>query len=131
VRMPVRLALFAILVTTLGCASPAPTAPSRLAAAASDLGFSTPVAASHQDGAFCDRFSGESRGLCHAVIALNCGPGDHRQACTELFARFAEATGRTYVGRSPEECAVIRFFCQEGTTAFFDPTGCGCEPAAP
>ena len=33
---------------------------------------------------------------------------------------------REYVANSPEECAVVRFFCAEGT-AFFNDCGCGCE----
>jgi hypothetical protein len=35
---------------------------------------------------------------------------------------------RTYVANSPEECAVVRFFCEEGEP-FFDDCGCGCTTA--
>lgn len=32
----------------------------------------------------------------------------------------------TYVANSPEECAVIRFTCPEGSAPFFNDCGCGC-----
>ena len=34
---------------------------------------------------------------------------------------------RRYVSRDPNQCAAIRFICNEGETAFFDDCGCGCE----
>lgn len=34
---------------------------------------------------------------------------------------------RTYVADSMEQCAVIRFVCDEGEAYFGDDTGCGCE----
>ncbi len=36
---------------------------------------------------------------------------------------------RTYVSRDPDQCAAIRFFCEEGMEPFFNECGCGCEPA--
>lgn len=33
---------------------------------------------------------------------------------------------RDYLGRSPADCARIRFSCPTGSTAFFDHCGCGC-----
>ena len=33
---------------------------------------------------------------------------------------------RTYVSQDPDQCAVIRFTCPEGQSAFFDDCGCGC-----
>ncbi len=33
---------------------------------------------------------------------------------------------RSYVSRDPNQCAVLRFRCAEGATAFFDRCGCGC-----
>jgi hypothetical protein len=35
---------------------------------------------------------------------------------------------RKYVSQDPEQCAAIRFFCEEGFQPFFDDCGCGCEP---
>jgi hypothetical protein len=32
----------------------------------------------------------------------------------------------TYVANSPEECAVIKFICAEGSSYFADDCGCGC-----
>jgi hypothetical protein len=37
--------------------------------------------------------------------------------------------GRTYVGTSVEECSVIRFYCEPGSTYFANDCGCGCEQA--
>ena len=34
---------------------------------------------------------------------------------------------QTYVGHSLDECASIRFVCDEGTQYFADDCGCGCE----
>lgn len=34
---------------------------------------------------------------------------------------------RRYVANSPEQCATVRFLCEEGSLAFFDECGCGCE----
>jgi hypothetical protein len=36
---------------------------------------------------------------------------------------------RAYVGTSADECARIRFTCDEGTEYFADDAGCGCQPA--
>jgi hypothetical protein len=36
---------------------------------------------------------------------------------------------RIYFGHSAEECARIRFVCEEGFVPFFDDSGCGCEVA--
>jgi hypothetical protein len=35
--------------------------------------------------------------------------------------------GVRYVGTSPEECAVIRFVCEEDEEYFSDAVGCGCQ----
>lgn len=37
--------------------------------------------------------------------------------------------GVSFVARSPEQCAAIRFVCAPGTEPFFDACGCGCAPA--
>ena len=44
-----------------------------------------------------------------------------------------DETNRRYVGKSPEECASIRFDCQVNTTGFWNECGCGCEqdPSCP
>ncbi len=36
---------------------------------------------------------------------------------------------RKYMSRDPNQCAVMRFFCEAGKVAFHDDCGCGCEPA--
>jgi hypothetical protein len=35
---------------------------------------------------------------------------------------------KIYVGKSPEQCQVIKFMCAEGKQYFSDNKGCGCEP---
>jgi hypothetical protein len=41
------------------------------------------------------------------------------------------AAVRNYAGDSPEVCAATTFLCEEGSTPFFDSTGCGCEVKEP
>lgn len=36
-------------------------------------------------------------------------------------------SSKRYVGESPEECAVIRFVCEDGEEYFADEVGCGCQ----
>lgn len=38
---------------------------------------------------------------------------------------------KSYVAQSPEQCQLVKFFCQEGQQPFFDECGCGCETAKP
>jgi len=38
-----------------------------------------------------------------------------------------EDPNRRYVSTSPQQCAAIRFVCEQGTTSFSDACGCGCE----
>ena len=37
---------------------------------------------------------------------------------------------KKYVGESPDQCAVIRFTCEEGQEYFADDCGCGCQATA-
>jgi hypothetical protein len=34
---------------------------------------------------------------------------------------------KTYVARDPATCETIRFICPQGSVAFFDRCGCGCQ----
>jgi hypothetical protein len=34
---------------------------------------------------------------------------------------------KSYVAQSPEQCQLVKFFCEEGKQPFFDECGCGCE----
>lgn len=43
--------------------------------------------------------------------------------------RKCDAENRRYVSRDPDQCAALRFVCEEGETAFFDECGCGCQTA--
>jgi hypothetical protein len=40
-----------------------------------------------------------------------------------------DVPGRTYVGNSPEDCALIDFGCPDGQEGFEDECGCGCVTA--
>lgn len=40
---------------------------------------------------------------------------------------FEADPAKIYVGRSPQECATIRFMCTEDRQYFADACGCGCE----
>jgi hypothetical protein len=39
---------------------------------------------------------------------------------------FTADPDKSYIGHSPEQCATIRFVCEEGTEYFADECGCGC-----
>nr|AYM52963.1 hypothetical protein [Jahnella sp. MSr9139] len=43
----------------------------------------------------------------------------------------AAVPGKRYVGRSPDDCARIRYVCEPGESQFTDDCGCGCEKPAP
>lgn len=40
---------------------------------------------------------------------------------------FTATADKEYIGKSPEQCATIRFACEEGKQYFADDCGCGCE----
>lgn len=40
---------------------------------------------------------------------------------------FNNDPDKSYIGTSSEQCAVIHFFCAEGTEYFADDCGCGCQ----
>ena len=46
---------------------------------------------------------------------------------TNASCDFTADPNKTYVGQSPEQCATIRFACEEGKQYFADDCGCGCE----
>jgi hypothetical protein len=39
---------------------------------------------------------------------------------------FTADPNKTYVGQSTEQCATLRFVCEEGQEYFADECGCGC-----
>lgn len=62
-----------------------------------------------------------------------CNPEQGGADCGGLCV-IAECEGdpaRRYLLRDPEQCATVRFTCEEGEQAFFDDCGCGCEPVCP
>ncbi len=38
-----------------------------------------------------------------------------------------ESETKNYIGKSPEECSRIQYFCAQGFQQFKDECGCGCE----
>jgi len=48
-------------------------------------------------------------------------------ACQSTSVYRGEKPNREYVNQSSRACETIRFFCDEGMTAFSDKTGCGCK----
>lgn len=118
----------AIAAAALGCSSP--TRPSVLPSRA------VPSAASQAPGAsVCSAFTGAARGLCHALFATGCVmAGPTPESCGRLVDSLVEVTGtqpsflfRRYVSLDVEACQFIRFNCSPDQ-AFFDDSGCGCEP---
>lgn len=51
--------------------------------------------------------------------------GDTDETCD-----FTADPDKTYVGESPDQCAVIKFACDEGKEYFADDCGCGCVTIA-
>jgi hypothetical protein len=50
------------------------------------------------------------------------GTEDQNASCD-----FLADPNKTYVGQSPDQCATIRFVCEEGKEYFADDCGCGCQ----
>jgi hypothetical protein len=50
------------------------------------------------------------------------GAGDPQPAACD----FTADPNRNYVGQSTEQCATLRFVCEEGQEYFADECGCGC-----
>ncbi len=46
---------------------------------------------------------------------------EKRRACT------GREPGQRYIARDPDQCAVIRYFCEEGYVPFSNDCGCGCQ----
>jgi hypothetical protein len=67
-----------------------------------------------------------------------CAPGGDAGSvsCTKKACQcdpMAEIHKRVYIGKSPDQCAVIDFACPANTTMFSNACGCGCEedPSCP
>jgi hypothetical protein len=70
---------------------------------------------------------------CYMTQAVRMAAGDDAKAtgtstkgACEQNECHLEDPAYTYVGTSPEQCAVINFFCPEGESYFSDDCGCGC-----
>lgn len=73
---------------------------------------------------------GESFPAKDGCNTCTCGK-DGMVQCTEMACNSqcdpANEPKRRYIGKSPEECARIRFACEVGTNHFSNECGCGCE----
>ena len=58
---------------------------------------------------------------CDQSAGISCT----KKAC--MCDPAAEVRRREYIGKSPDECATIRFTCPSNTTPFMNTCGCGCE----
>jgi len=90
-----------------------------------------------RSGAFCGGFVGISCPAGYVCVddpADDCDPNAGGADCGGICKKdktkpACNDPNRTYVSRDPEQCATIRFICEEGQVAFFDDCGCGCEPS--
>lgn len=57
------------------------------------------------------------------------GVGCTKRACAPT-CNEANEPNRRYVGHSPEQCQLVRFACEPGTSMFSNGCGCGCEQPA-
>jgi hypothetical protein len=88
-------------------------------------------------GAFCGGFAGIACAegyVCVDDPSDDCDPAQGGADCGGICQKNkkpgCDDPARTYVSRDPEQCAVIRFFCEDpNTVPFSDECGCGCEPA--
>ena len=86
-------------------------------------------------GDFCGGFAGVQcpTGLtCVDDPTDTCDPATGGRDCAgicvvDLQSLKCSDPRRTYVSHDPNECAVIRYTCDPGSTAFSDECGCGCE----
>lgn len=75
-------------------------------------------------------YSGDSWKASDGCNTCSCGDTG-LIACTKKLCLPAcdpkNEPNRKYVGTSVEQCAVIKFFCEPGTSYFANDCGCGCE----
>jgi hypothetical protein len=88
-------------------------------------------------GAFCGGFAGIACAegyVCVDDPSDDCDPNQGGADCGGICQVAPKKTAcedpkRTYVSKDPEQCALIRFFCEDPKTVpFSDECGCGCEP---
>jgi hypothetical protein len=63
-----------------------------------------------------------------ALCAGALGSGAFFATTTEAAPKCPNGKDYTYISRSPEQCAAIRFVCDPGLEPFFNECGCGCRP---
>ena len=97
------------------CAELGNDAPGRCEQGCMHNGQLHPAGSSFPAGDGCNTCSCTAEGLlgCTKIGCPSCNP--------------AREPNRRYAGRSVDECARIRFFCQAPEKAFHNDCGCGCE----
>lgn len=94
------------------------------------------------EGQFCGGFAGiqcPEKLICVDNPSDDCDPNAGGRDCAGICVDPDKDKGPTcegdtdptksYVLRNPDKCAAIDVQCPEGSTAFFDDCGCGCQPA--
>ncbi len=89
--------------------------------------------------------AGEAK-MCGGIAGMRCDDGfacvdDPRDSCDPAHGG-ADCSGlckacddaslaRTYINQNPDECAAIKFTCDDGQAPFSDACGCGCATTPP
>lgn len=85
----------------------------------------------------CDA-TAESLAYTHGVVRPCGGPDDvcvvcpapeKAYVCEGVGRSQCHDTTRNYISTDPAECVNIRWLCPEGSVAFSDQCGCGCQTA--
>ncbi|HEX8824817.1 MAG TPA: hypothetical protein VF794_33160 [Archangium sp.] len=88
------------------------------------------------EGAFCGGIAGfpcAEGFLCVDDPKDDCEPNQGGADCGGICrmekkrACTGREPGQRYISRDPNQCAVIRYFCEEGFTGFSNDCGCGCQ----
>lgn len=69
----------------------------------------------------CVNGNGQGKNMGHGMGGNGKSAGNSTDSCDN------SDQSKTYVGESPEECALIFFVCAEGSEYFADDCGCGCQ----
>jgi hypothetical protein len=123
---PLSLAVALVLLLITGCASVGEDAEGSVTQEARPVCYSS-------DDCAADKYCTTEDGVCNSP----CRPNQVCvQVCSGTCRKGERATtcdytdpSRTYVSTDMNECALIRYFCPEGQSAFSDDCGCGCEEA--
>jgi hypothetical protein len=104
-----------------------------------DASDQTAALEEEKSGTFCGGFAGIPCPEGHTCVddpKDDCDPNQGGADCGGLCQQEEEKKkctgtepGYNYISRDPAECSAIRFTCPEGSSAFFNDCGCGCQTA--